>query len=238
MRTLLGVPWRKRRAWDEYVQPRPMEANTIWNYLLPPQDHAMSPDPYFYRAGDITEAMVERFDRVLGAELDAWGRDRLICKLPRLSRAADLLAELLPRARFVHVVRDGRAVSLSNREKFAGGVDDPGRALRASARHWKTVVSDLVRTVEPSLPASRWHTVHLEELQTDPRGILSDVLGFLELPEKAYPTPVPILRKDTNAKWHRRATDEERGLLDEELGDLLDELGYPERWEESPSRAV
>lgn len=238
MRRLLGAPWRKRRGWDEYVVPRPMEANATWDYLLPPRGHEMTSDPDFYRVGDITDDMIERFDRVLGEELTAWRRDRLICKLPRLSQAADLLADLLPAARFVHVVRDGRAVSLSNRGKFSRRIPDPKRALRTSARHWKAVVSDLVRTVEPSLPAARWHTVHLEELQADPGGVLSDVLGFLDLSGAAYPTPVPDLREDTNAKWRRRATDRDVTLLNEELGDLLEELGYPERWGDRQSRAV
>ncbi len=238
MRRLSGVPWRKRRGWTEYVVPRPMEANATWNYLLPPKDGEMSPDPCFYRSGDITAELVARFEEVLGGELNAWGRDRLICKLPRLSRAADLLADLLPRARFVHVVRDGRAVSLSNREKFARGTDDPRRALRASARHWRRVVSDLVHTVAPSLPASRWQRVHLEELQSNTEEGLAGILEGLELSRGDYPSPVPALRGGTNTKWRRRASDRELDLLEEELGEILPELGYSEGWGEGQSRVV
>lgn len=233
MRAMWGVPWRKKRGWDEYVIPRPMEANAIWEYLLPPREREISPDPVFYRSEDITSTMVKRFDRVIRNELDAWRRDRLICKLPRLSRAVDLLANLLPEARFVHVVRDGRAVALSNQHKFARRRDDPRDALRASARHWKRVVSDLVEGMGSSLPPKRWRSLKLESLQSDAPGTLNAAMSWLDLDERRFPLPFPDLRQDTNAKWRERTTNEQLVILREELSDLLEELGYRESW--SPS---
>lgn len=229
MRRLFPIPWRKKRDWTEYVLPRPMEANRIWDYLLPSRYEGLSVRPHFYRPSEITPRMVRRFDHVLRSELNAWNRNRLITKLPRLTRAVRLLGELLPRARFVHVVRDGRAVALSNRHKFSSSEADPRNALRQSARHWKALITHVLDEAVPEVGEGRFHTIHLEHFQTATRERLEGILRFLDLPVRDYPGPPPTLRPDTNRKWRERATDGEVRLLREELDDSLERLGYTEQ---------
>jgi hypothetical protein len=57
--------------------------------------------------------------------------------MPRLSTEIALIREVFPDTLFIHIVRDGRAVALSNCHKFQRREKDKLKALCHSAEHWK-----------------------------------------------------------------------------------------------------
>ena len=65
----------------------------------------------------------------------------MLAKRPAFGRHLEVLREAFPRARFVHIVRDGRPVAMSVGAKIiaAGPPDDPpprSEAVHAAARGW------------------------------------------------------------------------------------------------------
>lgn len=118
---------------------------------------------------------VEAIDAVYRAYAQARGKIYWGDKTPRYVENIPLLSKLWPRARFVHMVRDGRAVALSYADVSFG----PTTVARA-ARLWSTRVRQGMLAGR-SLPAGRYHELHYEALVEEPEAeirILCRFLGF------------------------------------------------------------
>jgi hypothetical protein len=105
----------------------------------------------------------------------AAGKSRWGHKTPRLVRHWERLAELFPDARFIHLVRDPRAVAASLR----GSAAHRSHAL-AAARRWR-LDTGLGLTMERVL-GSRALRVHYEELVRMPEATIRRICAFLDLP--------------------------------------------------------
>lgn len=93
-------------------------------------------------------------------------------KTPKYVLNLDLVTGLFPEARFLHVVRDGRAVALSLLEQGWGPSD-----LLTAAYYWRRHVAAGL-AFERAHP-SRCLRVSYEELISDPRCVLKELCGFL-----------------------------------------------------------
>jgi hypothetical protein len=130
----------------------------------------------------------------------AQGRPLFLHKFTGWPRTG-LLSAALPDARFVHVVRDGRAVAASMvRMPWWTGVLGPDAwswgPLPASYREeweasgrsypvlaglqWKMLL-DSYDAARDRLPGGRWLEVRYEDLLADPRGVVGEVSAFLGL---------------------------------------------------------
>jgi hypothetical protein len=96
-------------------------------------------------------------------------------KVQRQITRADAFAECWPRARFVHIVRDGRDVAASH---VCSHSDWGYRDVRSAAAGWSTLVEATrgLRTWPP------FYEFRYEDLVHDPRGTLGRLLEFLGLP--------------------------------------------------------
>lgn len=90
----------------------------------------------------------------------------------------DLIADSLPNARFIHVVRDGRDVALSWMQTWFGP-----RNILLAARLWADHV-DKGLSFERSHP-DKVHRVKYEELIAQPENVLQSIADFLGLPVSA-----------------------------------------------------
>ena len=82
------------------------------------------------------------------------------------------IAELLPRARFIHMLRDGREVGASLLAAGRGwGRYWAPKSATAAARMWTRHVT-AARAAAPAL-GDRWLEVRFEDLQADPAAVLS-----------------------------------------------------------------
>ncbi|WP_228282152.1 sulfotransferase [Rubrobacter tropicus] len=125
-------------------------------------------------------AAIEPFD--LGQALRAFyglyaqrfGKPRWGDKTPPYVRNMGLVGGLLPEARFLHVIRDGRDVALSSMGLWFG----PG-SVEEAARRWQSAIRESRRQAE-DLP--HYLEVHYEDLVTDTEATLKGVCDFVDLP--------------------------------------------------------
>jgi hypothetical protein len=168
-------------------------------------------------------------------------------KTPDYVRRLPLLHQMFPRAKFLHVVRDGRDVALSLMD-WAHETKGPGRLdlwrqnpLATSALWWQRMVQRGVEDAanNPEIP---YMEVRYERLVEEPSGTLRRVADFLELPnsdamlscfhtadkaranksaKKSWLAPTQGLRD-----WSNQLNTHDLTSFEAIAGDLLQRLGY------------
>lgn len=177
-------------------------------------------------------------------------------KHPGYSMHIEEINKLLPNARFIHVIRDGRDVAvsmMSARREIGYGTS----TIRESALAWKQHVKSA--QVARQYP-ERYMEVRYEKLHTDGATTIESVFNFCGLSvslEKAAviaeahqfekmkverqhaderaKTHAAFYRKGIVGDWKGALDPVQRYLFDQLAGDLLNELGYAEHgwWAES-----
>jgi hypothetical protein len=169
-------------------------------------------------------------------------------KTPGYARKVSILHALWPRARFVHLIRDGRDVCLSMANwpkahqkrpgRFATWKDDP---VSTTALWWEFMVRkgrELGRSFGPEL----YYEVRYESLVSNPAEECKALCAFLDLPfddamlrfheGRTKTTPgldakhawLPVTRGLRD--WRSQMPAEDVGRFEAAAGDLLEELGY------------
>lgn len=182
------------------------------------------------------------------------GKSRWGDKTPAYRRHLAGLESILPEARFVHIVRDGRDVALSLRPQWF----TPSTDVAGLARHWREEVE---ATRLEGARCRHYLEVRYEDLLTRTRSVLEEVCGFLALPfdpamesyhrtaaarlgevsDQALPDGRVVTRESRLARhrlassppdasrigvWRSAMTEGEQRAFREEAGSLLRELGY------------
>jgi hypothetical protein len=173
-------------------------------------------------------------------------------KTPAYVLAVPAIARLFPEARFVHIVRDGRDVALSNLAISEWGP----RRLTDAALWWKQRVG-AGRRAGRRLGPHRYLEVGYEQLVRDPESVLRAVCAFLELDfderllqfssradailssvryphqhERLRQGPTPGLRD-----WRAEMEPDDVMMFEALAGGLLGELGYERRYRPVPPHA-
>ena len=214
-RAAFDFTWRKK---NRLLLPEPREGAGIWRRLVPRIEG-------FLDESDYTDEIADRVRRAFRSELDAWGLERMLVKIPYLTRAMALLDRIFPDALYIHIVRDGRAVSLSNRDRYMERGHGPFEALRVSARRWVETL-DYIEGMEEDL-GPRLMTLHYEHFCDDVHGWLQRCIRFSGLsPEHMDLDPIPRALHPTNEKWLSKCPPSEREMLDEVLTPKLRKWGY------------
>lgn len=181
-------------------------------------------------------------------------------KTPRYVQRIPTLDALWPAVRFVHLVRDGRDVSLSAvnwkrhlpvlQRRFPTWKRDP---VTTAALWWKWHVL-LGRQAGRTLGRARYYELRYESLTLDPEAGCRALCAFLELPydeamlrfhesrrktkpglsaKKAW---LPVTRGLRDWRSQMRAADVER--FEAAAGDALDEMGYARAFPRQPAAVV
>jgi len=182
------------------------------------------------------------------------GKLRYGDKTPGYVQEMRRIQRVLPEARFVHIIRDGRDVSLSHLRMNWGP-----ETYAESARLWRNRIRK-ARKMAPSI--EHYNEVRFEDLVADTEGVLRRVCEFIELdfdpvmldyheraegrlaekarelPRKNRP-PQPAAarleshrlakeppRTDRVGMWRERMSPEEVAEYEAVAGDMLVELGY------------
>lgn len=178
------------------------------------------------------------------------GKPRFAAKITGPARIG-YLSSIFDDARFVHVVRDGRAVVQSlmgvafwkqrhrmHEPAWSNGLlpaDDEawlrsGRSpLALAAVQWRRVVES-AREEAARLPAGRYVEVHYEQFVDAPDPILDEITSFCGLPPSARAKAFLRGRfdlKNMNFQWMERFSVEEIAMLNDLLGPTLASFGYP-----------
>lgn len=115
---------------------------------------------------------IRAFYRLYASQL---GKPRWGDKTPPYRSSMLDIERLLPEARFIHVVRDGRDAALSYRGLWFG----PGDDIEAQARFW---VEQIGRARAQAATLRHYLEVRYEVLVMEPQGELRRIADYLELP--------------------------------------------------------
>lgn len=179
----------------------------------------------------------QRAERSAAGIFDAIFRDfaaregkRLWCeKSPQNMQHMEEIAQAFPRAKFIHIIRDGRDCAASLHRRWR-------RTPKLIVHRWRRVVEDARRQGE-AMGDDRYFEVRYEDLTRDPRSWMKDLLGFLDLPFSE--DVLTSTRPQTNqggeigeieaqpARWRSYFSPETIDELDRIAGPFLGELGYP-----------
>jgi hypothetical protein len=231
------------RALGEHpLRPRPVEGYAPWSaccegFARPARD---------LEAADADPDTAARLREMVRRHLAAQGRERFAAKYTGWSRIG-FLDRVFPGARYVHVLRDGRAVAASLlRVDFWEGRRGPehwrwgplsdedaalweaeGRSpLVLAGLQWKLLVRNIRRAGAGA--GERYRELRYEELVRDPVRTTCAVARWAGLPEDlrlaervaAFDVREPV------PGWRERLSDEERRRLGRALAPVQAEVGY------------
>jgi hypothetical protein len=221
---------------------KPSEAYAYWERIAP----GFSEPFRDLLAGDLTERTRANL-RDAVARLTVPGRPTPLIKITGWPRMG-YLHEAFPDARFVHVVRDGRAVvnSILQVDFWDGWrgtkgwrgldmTDDQKKRWDASGQSFVVLAAmeladmlDAMVSARADLPSEQFHELRYEDLCTDPASTFDAVLDFCDLAhtpdfERAV---ADFGFRTTNDKWRRDLTPEQQLHLESELEPHLRRWGY------------
>jgi Sulfotransferase family len=196
--------------------------------------------------GDFLRLVMEAMARQQGAERWADCTPEHLLYLERIK-------ETIPEALIVHVLRDGRDVSLSLEKQ---GWIRPFRwhrehVLEVSALYWNWIVRR-GRAVGHRL-GQDYLELQYEKLVEDPRGSMVSLgdfieqkldydniqktgIGTVQRPNTSFSLDLQSGAFQPVARWKHRLSADQQATLDALVGDTLEELGYAKRKMQSTSR--
>jgi hypothetical protein len=206
--------------------------------LSPPDVRRILQEP---EVEDYPDAIRRLFQLFSGSK----GKKRYADKTPKYISDVPFLSELFPESRFVHVIRDGRNVSLSIRED--GRRNGPKRFtnIGEALLHWRTRVQGGLDAKQPLGP-DRYLEVRFEDLLDDTESHVRRICEFIDVPfdesmfryqeradELAGSFDDPYLQRHLRLPptkglrdWRTEMTRSEMAIAELLVGDLLDQLGY------------
>jgi omega-hydroxy-beta-dihydromenaquinone-9 sulfotransferase len=193
---------------------------------------------------DYSEEMADYFRKKVLQVQNLWGRPRFVDKTLVNCFRVRLLNSIFPDAKFIHTIRDGRAVAFSilNKIDIAGDrfalfdvgfkdiLGDKYKPDRSELYNYGLAWAEFVRKGREAnaVAQNRYYEVHYEKLVTEPYDELRNIVDFCELDwysefeEKIPPT------QNMNEKWKQKASKEQRIDLEESTFDLRQNLGIAE----------
>jgi hypothetical protein len=206
-------------------------------------------------SGDVDRAYfgsrsrAEFIDRFAQLSREFTGKPRWAEKTPRNIHNLHFIFSKFPQAKFIHVLRDGRDVACSlrthPRHRIVDGKLVPlntWKPMKYCASRWR----DSLLAAKPHLSDPRFHTVRYEQLVTNPRQTILELMIFLDEPwddallahseasstfrdVSAFPQNPEALQPigtTALARWQRDMTEQDKQIFRDIAGDLLIEHGY------------
>ena len=195
-------------------------------------------------AQDATQFHERRLRVLFGLYTQLQGKSRFVNKHPENSLRLPFLKQIFPDALFIHVIRDGRAVTRSNyamargetyRHHFPFGffpkppnwrtyVDEP---LELQFAHqWVDIVQH-IRQCAKTLPATDYLEVRYEDFCLHTHEVLEQLDKFCGLPgEGRLYEQIPRTYKLQNFKWQDDFTPHQIQQIETIIQELMTELDY------------
>ena len=218
-------PNRTRMRW----MPWPAEGDNTWH------DHAgFGAEPYGTET-HIDDAMASRLRGVIDTHLRVTGRPRFLCKQTANNRRLELVAGMFPDARYVHLIRDGRAVANSMiREPWWNDMHvwwlgkrvrdwDEGPPVALAALYWQHTLEEIRRHDF----GDRYMEVRYEDLAADTPAVMAEVVRFAGMNADAvHARLLPGTLPNMNHKWRTKLSQEQQAAMLDAIGPALSALGY------------
>lgn len=196
----------------QHRDPESMDVGTIW------ADREI-----------LVDATRDLCDRLLAPFASAPG-NLIAERTPVHAFHLELISELYPDAKVVHIIRDGRDVARSLARQAWGP-----NTIGGAAAEWRSAV---LAARGAGLPAERYRELRYEALLSAPEPEIKALLEWLELPteSEAVAACVDEARRAANvdastpdvgtSKWRAQYSQDDLDAFLAVAGDLLGELGY------------
>ena len=201
-------------------------------------------DYSYMTENNYSEEMAAYFRKKILTVQNLWGRPRFVEKTLLNCFRVRLLNSIFPDAKFIHIIRDGRAVAFSilNKIKIAGDsnplfyvgfkdiLGDKYQLERSELYNYGLAWSEFVRKAREAsaVAQGRYYEMRYENLVREPYKELRKIIDFCELDwygefkEKIPPT------QNMNEKWKQKASKEQHTELQESTFNLRQTLGMAE----------
>jgi Sulfotransferase family len=159
-------------------------------------------------------------DRLFAIHCTRMGKPYWVNKTPGFLNHLSTLSRLYPDGVYLHMIRDGRDVAVSNLSLAWGP-----NTVRDAARRWKSLLLDGRRTIKrQKLPCV---DVRYEQLVDSPDQVLPRTFAGLGISAETdrILSLMPVFRGRCGV-WREKFSREDRKVFAQEAGDLLIELGY------------
>jgi Sulfotransferase family len=197
---------RARRGLSVRLVPRPQEAVDILGYVVAAPTHAEA---------------VSRMRRLVDQECQRWRRTAFLAKPLPMFGHLDVLQAAHRHARMIHIVRDGRPVAVSIREKFMRSGQSSREGLDLAAARWLEVLDEVEQLQLPVL------TLRYEDFCADVHGCLRRFLEYAGLDTDAFPfAGIPTTLTPTNERRLRDFGPGELEAVHDVQAPALRRLGY------------
>jgi Sulfotransferase family len=197
---------RARQGLSVRLVPRPEEAFEILGYVLAAPTHAEA---------------ASRMRRLVDQECRRWRRTAFLAKPLPMFGHLDVLQDAHRQARLIHIVRDGRPVAASIREKFMRSGQSSREGLDLAAARWLEVLDEVEQLQLPVL------TLRYEDFCADVHGHLRRSLEHAGLDAKDFPfAGIPTALTPTNERRLRDFGPDELETVQDAQATALRRLGY------------
>ena len=187
-----GAYFNKRRKWLHAIVPTPSEAESVYASC----DIPLVPDDDYHLQPQVAACLRDKFERILKMS----NSEILLTKRTANNRRVPIFREIFPDAKYIHVVRDGRAVAYSllhvawwdehilywadrtPRQMVEAGFDP----LELAARNWVMEMNSLEQGIA-LIQSNQLLEVRYDKLVHDPHGQLKRILDFMELSDQIDP---------------------------------------------------
>jgi hypothetical protein len=197
-------------------------------------------------SSDVTERSKKQIRHVMSKMLTQ-KRSRLLIKITGWPRIG-FLSEIFKDAKFIHILRDGRAVANSllnidwwwgwrGPENWRWGVLSPEQKEQwdrydksfavLAAIQWKILI-DAIENAKDYIEEDNFLEIKYEDLCSDPIAVFRKAVEFCNLEwTRGFETKLKRYElKNTNNKWQRELTSRQKSQLEQVLQDHLRKYGY------------
>jgi hypothetical protein len=208
---------------------RPVEAGKLWKSFWPDGDRLAT-------EADLTDEQRRFLEHIVAGHLRHFRKKVFLSKKPGLSMRVRWLAAALPQARFIQMVRDGRATAASIL-----------RQCRRFDVHWsaKRLWPDLLEMDYATFSGALWNrlavsgdetlkkldparvlTIRYEELVERPREVFRSAASFCGLPWTAGMDALIPELSNRNGRWDGEISAEDRQRMLGQVKPGLEYFGY------------
>ena len=217
--------------------PKPREGHRVWDWCHPVFE---SPNDPPLDESDVTPKSSFRVRKMVIDHIRYSGKKRFINKNTRNSRRIRYLNAIFPDAKFIHIIRDGRAVvaSLNKfREKLTPWIlkenenlrleDDADRNVEIAALLWMAETNKILNDKEDLHP-SQYCEIKYEDLMRSPVATMKGVCRFCELNwSDEYAEFIKRKQlKNFNYRFKERLTDNQISKVEKMIRIFSHNLGY------------
>jgi len=209
----------------------PHEANVFWIKYFGTYNYVTE--------NDFTPEIAAYYRKNVIAVQNLWNRPRFVNKNLQHCVRVRMLDRIFPDAKFIHIIRDGRAVAYSilnkkgeanptmfllSLKKILGDRYKPDRSeLYNYGRAWVELVKKAREAT--AFGSERYYELRYEDLISNPHDEIREVADFCELDwygefEKSLPKT-----SNMNVKWRQNASDDQKRDLEESTLELRQSLG-------------